>query len=55
VKAWVHIVPEDDFREHEPCAECWCCPTPDDEEPRIYVHHAMDQREQYETGQRLLS
>lgn len=38
---------------------CWCCPTLDDGAEygyeKIYVHHSMDGREQYEEGKRLPS
>jgi hypothetical protein len=45
-----HIVPVDDVRDHEVHTECWCNPTEDDEDPGIWVHHAMDKREEYEQG-----
>jgi hypothetical protein len=48
----VHVVPVDDLRDHVCTAQCWCQPTQDEEEPLLYVHHAMDQRELYETGER---
>ena len=44
-----HIVPMNDLREHLP-HECWCRPTPEAGDTSIIVHHAMDQRELYETG-----
>lgn len=44
-----HIIPINDLREHEATPECWCCPT-EDEEDGLVVHHAMDNREEYETG-----
>ena len=47
----MHIIPLEDLRPHEPCAECWCVPTEDDEEPDIWLHHALDGRERYETGE----
>lgn len=50
----IHVYPLNDFREHEcdpESANCWCKPTLDEE--GICVHHAMDQREKYETGQLL--
>ena len=43
-----HIVPVDDLREHEP-ASCWCSPTVDNE---VVIHHALDEREKFETGER---
>lgn len=48
-----HVVPVDDLREHNSSKTCWCHPTPDDEDPGIYVHHSMDQREEYEKGRPL--
>lgn len=51
----IHVVPVNDLREHECSAMCWCHPTPDDEEPRVFVHHSMDGREKFETGERLMS
>lgn len=48
-----HVYPTDDLREHvTEGAGCWCKPTPDDEEPQLLVHHAMDGREAFETGER---
>jgi nicotinamide mononucleotide adenylyltransferase len=48
----LHVLPIDDLREHSASRRCWCRPTPDDEEPHVFVHHAMDGREQYERGER---
>lgn len=50
-----HIVPIDDFREHEPETTCWCRPTQHDDESGVWLHHAMDGREAYESGERKLS
>lgn len=44
-----HIIPIDDLREHELHADCWCNPDEDDDEYGIWVHHALDRREEYET------
>lgn len=49
----VHVMPVNDLREHQESPECWCKPTPDDVEPSLYVHHSMDQREQYEQGRKM--
>ena len=46
-----HIIPLYDLREHDASPECWCHPTPD-EEHDYYLHHALDGREAYETGER---
>ena len=51
----LHVVPLNDMREHEAKTTCWCNPTQDDEEPRIWVHHALDGREDFEEGRRLPS
>ncbi len=46
-----HVYPINDLREHVTDGpNCWCNPTPDTEEPNVMIHHAMDQREQYEEG-----
>lgn len=49
-----HIVPVNDLREHKLTPECWCRPTPD-EEHDVWVHHSLDGREDFETGERLPS
>lgn len=52
-----HVVPLNDWREHDPNADCWCRPTLlDDEETAgdVYIHHSLDGRELYETGERKL-
>lgn len=49
-----HILPINDLREHEERSDCWCKPTEDETEPDLWIHHAMDQRELYETGERKL-
>lgn len=48
----VHVMPIGDYREHESSRKCWCSPTPDDEDPRIWIHHSMDRREEYEQGRK---
>ena len=48
----VHIKPVGDYRAHVSEEDCWCHPTSDIQEPRIFVHHSMDGREDYETGKR---
>ncbi|MGA0608834.1 hypothetical protein [Caldimonas sp. KR1-144] len=47
-----HVVPLGDLREHDANMRCWCKPTQDAEEPALFVHHAMDGREAFETGER---
>ena len=51
--ARIHVVPINDLREHEASVDCWCKPTEDDEGwPDIWVHHSMDEREEYENGRK---
>jgi hypothetical protein len=50
-----HVMPIDDLRPHEQSSECWCRPTQDDECDEVLIHHSMDEREKYETGERLPS
>jgi len=47
----LHVVPLGDLREHEFSRHCWCRPTEDGETLGMFVHHALDQRERYETGE----
>jgi hypothetical protein len=42
-----HVVPLGDLREHEVSLRCWCKPVQDEEEPNVWVHNSMDQRERY--------
>lgn len=55
VRDIVHVVPVNDLREHEPSMHCWCIPTEDDETDGLFIHHSMDGREQFETGERMAS
>ena len=47
-----HVVPLNDLREHEANGSCWCKPTLDE---GVWLHHSMDGREAFETGERLPS
>lgn len=47
----VHCTPIADLREHVMAWSCWCQPSADDEDARVCVHHSLDQRERYETGE----
>lgn len=47
----LHIVPEDDLREHDASSTCWCCPAEDCETLGLWIHNALDGRERYETGE----
>jgi len=47
----MHVIPVNDLREHEASADCWCKPTPD-EDHDFFVHHSLDGREAYETGEK---
>lgn len=49
----VHVLPINDLRPHDQSTECWCRPRRDDDEPRVVIHNAMDQRETYEQGRAL--
>ena len=51
-RATANVIPVNDFREHSNCADCWCNPKV---EGSVIVHNAMDEREKYEEGERLLS
>jgi hypothetical protein len=50
----LHLMPRDDLRVHW-AGRCWCSPTCDTSEPDMYVHKAMDGREDFEEGRRKLS
>jgi len=43
---WLHVMPVHDTAPHTPSRECPCGPTPDREEPSVWVHHADDMREE---------
>jgi len=47
-----HVVPINDLKEHEQSEDCWCEPVVDG---GVVIHNAIDEREKYETGERLLS
>jgi hypothetical protein len=47
----MHVVPRQDLRSHLLSLECWCKPVEDIEEPGLWVHNALDQREKYESGE----
>lgn len=47
----IHVMPLNDLREHVARVDCWCRPTPDMEEPFVIIHHSLDQREKYESGE----
>lgn len=47
----IHVMPVGDLREHESSSQCFCKPTEDEDMPGLWVHHALDGREQYETGE----
>lgn len=42
----IHVTPEGDLRDHVAKPDCWC--SPDEIDNKVFVHHAMDRREQYE-------
>jgi hypothetical protein len=45
-----HLFPLEDLQEHTPFVDCWCIPAADDDDPDIWVHNALDRREEYERG-----
>lgn len=47
-----HVYPVNDLREHDLNGNCWCKPTLDE---GVWLHHSMDGREAFETGERLPS
>lgn len=53
--AAIHITPIEDLRPHEHSAQCWCAPVEDGQEDGVWLHHSLDGREAYETGERLPS
>jgi hypothetical protein len=46
-----HLVPVDDYRPHILAELCWCKPL--EFLPQHWLHHALDQREEYEQGRML--
>lgn len=52
MKQAIHVMPVNDLREHETSLQCWCVPTPEEDNPLVVVHNSMDQRESYEQGRK---
>jgi hypothetical protein len=50
-----HIIPMGDLRDHVPEVTCWCNPEQDEERTDVYLHHSLDGREKFETGERKMS
>ena len=50
-----HVIPVNDLKDHEMTQKCWCKPTEDYVCPGLFIHHAMDLREQFENGDRVAS
>lgn len=46
-----HVMPLNDIRDHLASPTCWCSPTPDNENPTVYIHHSLDYREKLEETQ----
>ena len=44
----IHVLPLADLIEHIEAATCPCRPTPEGDEPTVYVHHSADGREHFE-------
>jgi hypothetical protein len=47
----IHVIPVEDYREHDSTMQCWC--RPDLDEEGLAIHHSMDGRESYEEGRKL--
>jgi len=45
-----HVIPAADLRDHQPAMKCWCCPREDEDQPRVWIHTALDGRETHEAG-----
>lgn len=45
----LNIIPINDLKEHIENINCWCRPTIEDD---ILIHHSMDGREKFETGEK---
>jgi hypothetical protein len=42
----IHVIPENDLREHSESADCWCAPRLEGNgAPWVVVHHSADRRE----------
>lgn len=41
----LHVVPNNDLREHETSQDCWCRPVVDQQESGVWLHNSMDRRE----------
>ena len=48
----IHVMPINDWREHQQSRTCWCHPEDDE---GIIIHKSIDGREDFETGKRLPS
>ena len=44
------VLPLQDLRDHDHSSFCWCMPTDQD---GVWVHHSLDQREDYENGRKM--
>ena len=51
----IHVTPVDDLRPHDYTSKCWCRPVEDVAEPDMWMHNSLDGREEFETGERLVS
>lgn len=49
-----NVYPINDLREHEMTPDCWCQPEVD-EVYQVIIHNSADEREKFETGERLPS
>jgi hypothetical protein len=48
----MHVVPNCDLRHHQLDPTCWCNPVQDEDDPLLWGHNSLDQRERYEQGDR---
>lgn len=49
--AQLHVIPLNDLRPHDDVPTCWCVPYLDED---VYVHNALDRREEVEFGERMI-
>lgn len=48
----LHVIPNNDLREHVSRPDCWCKPVEHEETSGLWVHNSLDRREEYEEGRR---
>lgn len=50
----LHIIPDNDLREHEADRGCFCNPKMDPNCPNVFIHNSLDRREFYEENPELI-